>query len=156
MNEIKVELLDENGNSLREYLINRGATEANLNAKVVPIIEEGLINKEISTSATAREAIRNMKMEAEKVRSMTFSLRRDINEIRNDYDKTNDAVRKYSEAITQNIIKDPKSIDAVNVFKRTLLATLEVFGEKMMTEAVCCKAIEAASYGAWRSIMGEK
>jgi 3-phosphoglycerate kinase len=51
---------------------------------------------------------------------------------------------------------DDKDIrNAVAAFNTTLNVTKDVFGEKNMTEAVICKAIEAGSYIAYRAIMGE-
>lgn len=61
--------------------------------------------------------------------------------------KTSDALMRY--------ISDTDLKNAVACFNSTLTITQDVFGEKNMTEAVICKAIEAGSYIAYRAIMGE-
>lgn len=53
-------------------------------------------------------------------------------------------------------IEDSKVRDAVNMYQLMLKATKETFGDENMTENVIIKAIEAGSFGAWRSIMGAK
>ena len=55
-----------------------------------------------------------------------------------------------------NITIDCKTLNAIIAYKNILAATKEIFGEENMTEEVMVKAIEAGSYGAWRSIMGGK
>ena len=51
---------------------------------------------------------------------------------------------------------DPKLNDALNFYCAMLSAVKDVFGGDKMTEAVIVQAVEAASYGVWRSIMGSK
>lgn len=52
-------------------------------------------------------------------------------------------------------IDDRDIRNAVAAFNTTLNMTKATFGEENMTEAVICKAIEAGSYIAYRTIMGE-
>ena len=49
-----------------------------------------------------------------------------------------------------------RTTNSLSVYESVLRTTRNVFGAEAMTEAVICKAIEAASYGMWRSIMGPK
>lgn len=53
-------------------------------------------------------------------------------------------------------VKDKSTLEAINAFTMVLLRTKEVVGEEAMTEAVWEKAIEAASYCAWRTGSGPK
>ena len=52
-------------------------------------------------------------------------------------------------------IDDRDIRNAVAAFNTTLNITKNIFGDDKMTETVICKAIEAGSYIAYRSIMGE-
>ena len=53
-------------------------------------------------------------------------------------------------------VKDEHIRDGIAAYKEMLHVTRDVFGDDAMTDDVICKAIEAASYGMWRSIMGPK
>ena len=59
------------------------------------------------------------------------------------------------ERATDCSIKDERSREGVNVYSTVLERTKDVVGTDM-TEAIWIKTIEAASYAAWRSIMGQK
>ena len=145
-----------NGKSLREYLEDIGATKAQMSAQVIPMIEKGLLAKEISSSATAQAAINKMNSQVRQTQQRVNSMDIDISSMKSDCEQLHSMLDSAKIEARQNIINDPKSIDAVNVFTRVLQSAVDVLGDDKMTEAVCCKAIEAASYGAWRSIMGEK
>jgi hypothetical protein len=58
--------------------------------------------------------------------------------------------------LSQQHISDRTIIDGLLAYRQMLDDTIEVFGSCSMTEEVICKAIEAASYGMWRSVMGPK
>ena len=60
-----------------------------------------------------------------------------------------------SEGTNVRYIDDRDIRNAVAAFNSTLNITKDIFGEDKMTEAVICKAIEAGSYIAYRTIMGE-
>ena len=60
-----------------------------------------------------------------------------------------------SEGTNISYIDDRDIRNAVAAFNSTLGITRNIFGEENMTEAVMCKAIEAGSYIAYRSIAGE-
>ena len=60
-----------------------------------------------------------------------------------------------SEGTNISYIDDRDIRNAVAAFNSTLGITKNIFGEENMTEAVICKAIEAGSYIAYRSISGE-
>ena len=53
-------------------------------------------------------------------------------------------------------IEDGAVLDSVLAYGCMLEMTKEVFGEENLTEAVMVKAIEAASYTAYRNVMGPK
>ena len=54
-----------------------------------------------------------------------------------------------------NLIKSPDTVDSVIAFNAVIKSVQDTFGEEKMTEAVMCKAIEAASYLGYRTIMGQ-
>ena len=60
-----------------------------------------------------------------------------------------------SQGINITYIDDKDIRNAVAAFNSTLNITKNIFGEGKMTEQVICKAIEAGSYIAYRTIMGE-
>ena len=54
------------------------------------------------------------------------------------------------------LIDDKATRNEIMAYREVLRVTLDVFGEDRVTENVAIKAIDAASYCAWRSIMGPK
>ncbi len=55
-----------------------------------------------------------------------------------------------------NAISNPVINDSLNAFAQMLRIVHDEFGDEAMTEQVICTAINAASYGYWRSVMGGK
>lgn len=156
MSDIQMNELKTDGTNLRDYLIGRGATKAQMGAQVIPMIEHGMLNQEISSSETARASINKLCSTVSQTQQRVRNMGIDIRTMKSDCEELHSMIESAKVNARQNIINDPKSIDAVNVFTRVLQSAVDVLGDDKMTEAVCCKAIEAASYGAWRSIMGEK
>lgn len=76
-------------------------------------------------------------------------------------DRTNRVFKQIKQMQTTldaqtDVINDKPTRNGLAAYRTMLEATRDVFGESQMTEAVICKAIEAASYGMWRSVMGPK
>lgn len=150
---IKVEF---QGKELRKFLEDYGLSKVQMGATAVGVIERGMLDSEISTSATALAAIKKMNNNVQQTQQRVSNMDIDIRAMKSDCEQLHAMLDNAKTNARQDIINDPKSIDAVNVFTRVLQSAVDVLGDDKMTEAVCCKAIEAASYGAWRSIMGEK
>ena len=70
--------------------------------------------------------------------------------------ETRYTVENWESGERSKIVNDEKLVDALNLYRAMLSDTKQVFGDEKMTEAVIIQAIEAASYGMWRSIMGGK
>ena len=66
-----------------------------------------------------------------------------------------DALRKQHGVCVDDYIHNEANRDAVRVFNSTLHIVQNTFGADKMTDEVIKKAIEAGSYMAYRSIMGE-
>ena len=64
-------------------------------------------------------------------------------------------LEKQTGGAIMQYIDDRDIRNALAGFNSALSAVKNAFGEEKMTEAVICKAIEAGSYIAYRTIMGE-
>lgn len=64
-------------------------------------------------------------------------------------------LRRYVTSKDAFRISERKTTDALIAYRIVLQNTKEIFGEEKLTENVMMKAIEAASYIGYRSIMGE-
>lgn len=127
----------------------RGATEQQLNGKIVGMIEEAWVDDEAVKSATVKARLNEMSGEVATAQKAVNRLEGRISE----YERK---LRLADQSISEHIITDSDTIDGLIAYERVLRSVKDVFGEEKMTEEVICKAIEAASYGMWRSIMGPK
>jgi hypothetical protein len=118
-------------------------------ALVVRQLREALINDEISTNATAREA--QLEIERQIVKASEK-----LESIDSRYKRVEDLLAQTEISARSTAITDQAIINSVNAFDRILEIVIDRFGEQNMSDAVMCKAIEAGSYCAWRSIMGPK
>lgn len=148
---------------MRLWLREKGATEAQVNSKVVDLLEKAMLDGEVSVSETAAEQIRDLgkridsaygvagraERKSEHVSGMVDAIDRRVRELRDLLDQAEVAVDQVS-------IGDPAITDGLVAFERMLVAVRDTFGQPAMTDAVICAAIEAGSYGMWRSIMGPK
>lgn len=66
------------------------------------------------------------------------------------------ALEEEASKLGRSYIQDEHTRNGIAAYREVLHATRDVFGDEAMTEAVICKAIEAGSYGMWRSVMGPK
>lgn len=148
---------------MKEYLREHGATDAQVNCKAVDMLEKAMLDGEVSVSGTAAEAIRDLgeridsaygvagraERKSEFVSGMVDEIDRRVRDLRDLLDQAEVAVDQVS-------IGDPAITDGLVAFERMLVAVRDTFGQPAMTDAVICAAIEAGSYGMWRSIMGPK
>ena len=153
---------------IREALREHGATDQQIQAKVVDLIEEVLA--EMSDEDRANGGVRTMV----KIRASLMNKLNELNGAIVDFNVASqraeraqeDAWEVYSKM--QNLIyplqtfidTHPEignlgdSMKAIATYRGMLEATKDVFGESLSDE-VMSASIEAASYGAWRTIMGE-
>lgn len=159
---------DEVSKGLVEWLLDAGATPAQTGSKVVAMIADGLAEGEVSGPATARErmdAIEQGLKQAEDYYNWLDNRCRALGSKTDEISKRWDAIdAKLSEAdlaAGQHVITDEATKNAVVAYRAILADTFELLDgqsviREAVTDAVLCKAIEAASYGCWRSIMGSK
>ena len=143
----------------------KGATDAQLSAKTVKMLEEIL-------AETSEAEIKNMgAQEAVKVKNELESLLKIISDhafnisstrtyleltIRDANEKAKELkdMIEYVDSYAKYVPDASNAVKGVSTYAGVLKATKEVFGENLSDE-VMSKAIEAASYVAWRDIMGE-
>lgn len=148
---------------MKAWLSEHGATEAQVNSKVVDMIERAMLDGEVSVSETAAEqmiafgkyvddalkAVRDAEMKTNLVSKAIDDAARRARDVQDLLDQAEVAVDQVS-------IGDPAITDGLVAFERMLVAVRDTFGQPAMTDAVICAAIEAGSYGMWRSVMGPK
>ena len=144
------------GQSLHEILDNAGASGQVKQSKAAMIIENALTDREISTSQTARTLINSLAAKVQNAESRLYRIEDFLEADARKAAEIRQSVKEFDKGIAQQIIEDRNLKDGLVVYGRMLATTREVFGEDNMTEQVICKAIEAASYGMWRSVMGPK
>ena len=151
MSEAKIQ-----GVSVMEYLEKQGATKSQLTAGVIPMIIDGMTDEEISKSATMREQVDLMKERIEQAGGEAHRVDKHLQEVKKQYREITELLEQAEISVSERMITDPKLVDGVNAFMQMLESVRDVFGTNNMTESVICAAINAASYGYWRSIMGGK
>ncbi len=151
------------GADVREALRQMGATDAQLKAKVVDFIEESMLSDEEVRSETVKSELRKMWSDQHNLHNKQSAISRDISGLERRANAVDKRVAEYEKkleladkAISEHVIEDVAVKDGLLAYKSILESTKSVFGEEKMTEAVICRAIEAASYGMWRSVMGPK
>ena len=141
--------------TLEEEMRARGANDMMVNSKTFKmaeeIIAEGAVDG-ISTAAAIAQRVEDAAISEKKaMMDVAFWVAKAEETVR-DIKTVTEALSEQAEKVT---ITDKKSLEAVNVYTLVLQRTKEIIGPDM-TEAVWEKGIEAASYCAWRSIMGPK
>ena len=128
-----------------DYLRSHGCTSTNTNA--ARVIKEGLETGEL-IDALANDVQTQSLETAEKALAAA----------KKTLQITENTRRMASLQASNELISDRKIAESVLVYRKVLEATADVFGVENMqkSESAMCKAIEAASYGLWRSIMGPK
>lgn len=148
---------------IKQRLIEKGLTPQQAGAKAVEVMQEliaedsGCID---NITAGYLRKVNDMCQENEKqvklANSNFASINNQMIEMFRELRETKDVVEKWEAGERSKIVNDEKLVDALNLYRAMLSDTKQVFGDDKMTEAVIIQAIEAASYGMWRSIMGGK
>lgn len=141
---------------IRRWLIEKGATQAQYNSKTVDWLEQAMTDGEISVSATAKEHIASLQCKVEQANAKTDSIAKKLGVVEDRYNHAIELLEQTERSTREKTISNGAIIDGVNAFGRMLESVRDIFGEESMTESVICAAINAASYGYWRSIMGPK
>lgn len=145
-----------NERGLRQFLIDNGASASQLNAAVVSMIEDAMFDETVTSSATAREMVKKLQTDVRNAEFDAKRAKREVDELRKTIDSYEETIHLAEKAIEGGVIEDRSIVDGVVAFTEMLKAVKNVFGQEAMSDEVICKAIEAGSYGMWRSVMGPK
>lgn len=134
--------------NIKEMLKKRGASQTQLESKTVRMMEDifaEMADDELKNvgAELANERREQLAFTVHEAKSLEARLDRKMREADIRADKLKTAVKPSDD-----------NAQAIWVYKNTLAATTEVFGDNI-TADVMVAAITAASYGMWRSIMGE-
>lgn len=146
---------------IKQRLIEKGLTPQQAGAKAVEVMQEliaedsGCID---NITAGYLKKVNDMCKKNEKQANLANNdftyIKNQMIEMYKELRETRYAVENLEAGERSKIVNDEKLVDALNLYRAMLSDTKQVFGDDKMTEAVIIQAIEAASYGMWRSIMG--
>ncbi len=156
--------------TIRDYLKNLGATEQQLSAKVIEIMEQKMLFDtdlaDLSADTVAKilgDLIKNVGAAATRLESFMVQekfaandLERKMTQAQARSDLLEKIVYEANAGISNIEIHNPDVKDAVVAYAAVLKATREVFGEEKMTEDVMAHAVDAGSYIAWRGMTGRE
>ena len=149
--------------NLKEAMAVKGANDAMLNSKTLKMVEAIMAEDAGVVPETVNEYAKNLQEEMgrnrdaiTKLGSVLKYLEDRVNRMKSDVSSITDAVDNFVDANKQKVVEDPRTKDAILAYQQMLTITQSIFGKENMTEAVMVKAIEAGSYGFWRSVMGGK
>lgn len=141
---------------IREELLIHGATDANLKARVVDMMEEIVAehNGECPKGATgvAEKLQKSLDNAREREKEANYNLANALQEARDLVEK----LEEQNALIEHGSVCDDKDVEALNVFGAAIDAAKNRVPTALLTESVMECIIQAASYMAWRSIMGAK
>ncbi len=146
--------------TLKALLIKQGANEQQVNSKVVRLCENAIADmSREEIDAITLQKVDDLRQEFEHaVRLYGSNVKRADEAFRGLSNVMQEAmaIEKGIESIVREIeiIPTEQSKQAIYLYKSVLQTTKEVFGEEI-PEEVMKTAIQAGSYGMWRSIMGE-
>ena len=138
-----------NGMSVEDYLAEHGCTRQQIASKTVELIIDGMEKDEITSNETVRKSLNSLAARAGRISSK-------VDELSDKCSHTAELLGQFEASVSEKAISDPAIMDGINAFARIIESVRDTFGEDKMTEPVICAAIEAGSYGCWRSIMGPK
>ena len=141
---------------LRAKLEQMGASDAQLNSKIYGMVEQAIMDEEVSLSETVQEQLRKMQDEIIEARNGAKLVMNAVKVAGCEIDAYREKIDLADKAVSEHVITDKSIIDGILTYRKTLEATLDVFGKEAMSEEVIKAAISAGSYGMWRSIMGPK
>lgn len=144
------------GIDYRQFLENAGLSKSQMTAKAVTVTEEAIANNEISSSETAKKLVSRLSDSVRSCSAEVLRLKQDVRDASSTMAGVKRMVDSAELSAREMAITDSKTLEGIATYAKVLDATKDAFGAESMTEAVICKAIEAASYAMWRSIMGPK
>lgn len=152
--------------TIREYLASIGATQAELQAKVVARMEQAMMVDADLQQFKPDTVLEMLYKTIDELKLRESSLSAKLSDAKTctyhlDHalkiaQAERDDLKAQTAGLKDMKISSPETKDAVMAFTATLNATKEIFGTEAMTSDVIVAAINAGSYMAWRSIMGPK
>ena len=149
---------------VKEILTKQMVAEGKTASQIKQVVESKTVERVADACAEHEGLIPAMAEEsAKRLEAKLWQLDRQIRDVDHrlkgmiqNIQKVNETVDSYVDDGKNRIIEDQKMKDGLILYHHMLTVTKEVFGEENMTVEVMQKAIEAASYGLWRGIMGSK
>lgn len=137
--------------TLEEALLAKGATGAMLDSKTFKMAKEAVAEGAVDGIADAAEIARKADEAATNIQRTLTQLNKATDTAWSTLRAVNEANDRLRENAASVIVTDPKTLEAINAYTMVLTRTKEVVGDDGMTDSVWEKAIEAASYCAWRT-----
>lgn len=141
--------------TLEDALRLRGATDQMLASKTFQMAQDAIADGAVDGLDEARVVANKIEQATKRADRMLGALSDTSKQSENLLLIMDDAMRTLEPMAAKVTLTDRKTIDAVNAYTLVLQRTKEVLGDNLGDE-VLIKTIEAASYCAWRTIMGPK
>lgn len=142
--------------TLEESLRARGASDQMINSRTFQMAQEVIADGAVDGLDEARLVEQRVECATARAQSAFSAINAATQESINLLNTMNEAIGDLERSVEEVTIKDKKTREAVNAYTLVLMRTKDAVGKDGMTERIWEKAIEAASYCAWRSIMGPK
>lgn len=142
--------------TLEESLRARGASDQMINSRTFQMAQEVIADGAVDGLDEARLVAQRVERATTRAESTFNAIDAATRESTNLLHTMNEAIGELERSVEEVTIKDKKTCEAVNAYTLVLMRTKDAVGTDCMTERIWEKAIEAASYCAWRSIMGPK
>jgi len=142
--------------TLEEALLAKGATGAMLDSKTFKMAKEAVAEGAVDGIADAAEIARKADEAATNIQRVLAQLNKASEAAWSMLRAVNEASDRLQDSAENVIVSDKKTLEAINAYTMVLVRTKEVVGNEDMTDNVWEKAIEAASYCAWRTGTAQK
>lgn len=136
--------------TLEEALLAKGATGAMLDSKTFKMAKEAVAEGAVDGIADAAEIARKADEAATNIQRVLTQLNKASETAWSMLRAVNEASDRLQDSAENVIVSDKKTLEAINAYTMVLVRTKEVVGDEM-TEVAWAKAIEAASFCAWRT-----
>ena len=137
--------------TLEEAMLAKGATGAMLDSKTFKMAKEVIAEGAVDGIAEAAAIAQQADEAATNAQRAIVSIRDATSEAHSVLRAVNAASDLLGEKASKVTVTDKKTLEAINAYTTVLARTKEVVGAEGMTDGVWQRAIEAASYCAWRT-----
>ena len=133
--------------AIDRLLMKHGLKESGKNSQAYHAIRRAFTSDDVYDHVLGQEESESKRVAAE-LHKQRAEAEKTLGELKSAESKAKDKIRSYG-------IRDAQTIEALNLYSEVLERTKEIVGDGL-TEEIWLKAIEAGSYGMWRTIMGPK